>query len=124
MWRRELTTITTKKLFGAVVAAGLVIALSGCGSAPEPATSESAAAGGAVDGFKPCMVSDAGGFDDKSFNQLGFEGLEAASEELGRRVRRRPVRLGGRLRSEHHQPGRPELHAHHHGGLRTRFCRR
>jgi len=29
------------------------------------------------------MVSDAGGFDDKSFNQLGFEGLTAAADELG-----------------------------------------
>ena len=29
------------------------------------------------------MVSDAGGFDDKSFNQLGFEGLVQAADELG-----------------------------------------
>ena len=29
------------------------------------------------------MVSDAGGFDDKSFNQSGFEGLTQAAEELG-----------------------------------------
>ena len=29
------------------------------------------------------MVSDAGGFDDKSFNQLGFEGLTKAADELG-----------------------------------------
>ena len=29
------------------------------------------------------MVSDAGGFDDKSFNQAGFEGLKQAEEELG-----------------------------------------
>jgi basic membrane protein A len=29
------------------------------------------------------MISDAGGFDDKSFNQLGFEGLESASDALG-----------------------------------------
>ena len=83
MWRRELTTITTKKLFGAVVAAGLVIALSGCGSAPEATPTESEAAGGAVEGFLPCMVSGTGGFDDKSFNQLGLMGLEEASEELG-----------------------------------------
>ena len=53
------------------------------GRHPTPTTSEPRAAGGAVDGFKPCMVSDAGGFDDKSFNQLGFEGLESAAEELG-----------------------------------------
>lgn len=78
-----MTISTTKKFVGVVAAAGLLVALAGCGSAPEPAASETSAAGGAVDGFKPCMVSDAGGFDDKSFNQLGFEGLEAASKELG-----------------------------------------
>ncbi len=32
--------------------------------------------------FLPCIVSDAGGFDDKSFNQLSFEGVEQAAEEL------------------------------------------
>lgn len=79
-----MTFSTTKKFVGVVAAAGLLVALAGCGSAPEATPSESAeAGGGAVEGFKPCMVSDAGGFDDKSFNQLGFEGLEAASEELG-----------------------------------------
>ena len=83
MWRRELTTITTKKLFGAVVAAGLVIALAGCGSAPEATPTETEAGGGAVEGFLPCMVSDAGGFDDKSFNQLGYEGLQGAAATLG-----------------------------------------
>jgi basic membrane protein A len=85
MWRRELTTITTKKLFGAVVAAGLVIALAGCGTAPEAAPTETGDGGDAagVEGFLPCMVSGTGGFDDKSFNQLGLMGLEEASEELG-----------------------------------------
>ena len=78
-----MTTITTKKLFGAVVAAGLVIALAGCGTAPEATPTETEATGGAVDGFLPCMVSGTGGFDDKSFNQLGLMGLEEASEELG-----------------------------------------
>jgi len=29
------------------------------------------------------MVSDSGGFDDKSFNQLGYEGLKAAAADLG-----------------------------------------
>ncbi|RYF69507.1 MAG: BMP family ABC transporter substrate-binding protein, partial [Comamonadaceae bacterium] len=32
--------------------------------------------------FLPCMVSDAGGFDDKSFNQLGYEGLQEAAKTL------------------------------------------
>ena len=29
------------------------------------------------------MVSDSGGFDDKSFNQIGKEGLDAAAKDLG-----------------------------------------
>ncbi|MCU1515223.1 MAG: family transporter substrate-binding protein [Microbacteriaceae bacterium] len=29
------------------------------------------------------MVSDSGGFDDKSFNQLGLEGLQSAAKDLG-----------------------------------------
>jgi basic membrane protein A and related proteins len=60
-------------------------ALAGCGDAPE--SSASGGDGGeetpaALD-FLPCIVSDAGGFDDKSFNQLGFEGAEQAADELG-----------------------------------------
>jgi len=33
--------------------------------------------------FKACMVSDSGGFDDKSFNQTSHDGLEAAVETYG-----------------------------------------
>lgn len=80
-----LTLSTPKKLAGVTAAAGLLVALAGCGTAPESAPSGTTGAepGGAVDGFLPCMVSDFGGFDDKSFNQLGFEGLTTASEALG-----------------------------------------
>jgi basic membrane protein A len=53
--------------------------LAGCASAPEETTGGEEASGD----FLPCMVSDAGGFDDQSFNQSGFEGLTAAAEEFG-----------------------------------------
>ncbi|WP_211318624.1 BMP family lipoprotein [Nocardioides silvaticus] len=33
--------------------------------------------------FKACMVSDSGGFDDKSFNQTSHDGLESAAETYG-----------------------------------------
>ncbi len=33
--------------------------------------------------FKACMVSDDGGFDDKSFNQTSHDGLKLAQEQLG-----------------------------------------
>ena len=75
-----------KKIIRVAVLGGAVaLALAACGSAPED-TDETAGTGETsaetVD-FKACMVSDAGGFDDKSFNQSGFEGLTRAVEELG-----------------------------------------
>ena len=74
-----------------VVSSGLVAllaaaTLAACGDAPEEDTttggsgSESSAPASDV---KPCIVSDAGGFDDKSFNQLSFEGVQQAADELG-----------------------------------------
>jgi basic membrane protein A and related proteins len=60
----------------AALGGALALALAACGSAPEddpaPAASatESAAPTAEPIDFKACIVSDAGGFDDKSFNQL------------------------------------------------------
>ncbi|WP_336631524.1 MULTISPECIES: BMP family lipoprotein [unclassified Microbacterium] len=78
-----MTISTTKKLAGITAAAGLIIALAGCGSAPDASGTGSAAAGGAVDGFKPCLVSDAGGWNDKSFNESAKNGMDKAVAELG-----------------------------------------
>lgn len=73
-------TITTRKagLSGLGILGAAALVLSGCAAAPEDTPDESAAPD-----FKACMVSDEGGFDDKSFNQLGKQGLEAARDELG-----------------------------------------
>src|SRR4028119_1706184 len=84
-----------------MVALASVVALSvvACGDRPEedtaaepPASSESSASEssaapaeevpGAAD-FKACMVSDSGGFDDKSFNQTSHDGLVSAKKKLG-----------------------------------------
>ena len=51
--------------------------LAACGDAPDEK------AGGESNDFLPCILSDAGGFDDKSFNQLSYEGVKEAAEELG-----------------------------------------
>jgi basic membrane protein A len=91
----------------AAVGAAASLALAACGEAPDdnegetPSTTQGAGAdtggetgdsteegtaapGGEVaEDFQACMVSDAGGFDDQSFNQSGKEGLDAAAEELG-----------------------------------------
>jgi basic membrane protein A len=62
-------------------------ALAGCGDAPDSSTADPGTGGettaAAAPDFLPCIVSDAGGFDDKSFNQLSFEGATQAAEELG-----------------------------------------
>ncbi|WP_136706675.1 BMP family ABC transporter substrate-binding protein [Agromyces sp. H66] len=73
--------ITTRKAaLSGLAIFGAAVLLAGCASAPED--TDGGDGGEAID-FLPCMVSDAGGFDDKSFNQLSFEGLQQAAEELG-----------------------------------------
>lgn len=67
------------------IAAASALALSACGQAPDAPTSTDAGAEGgtAASDFTACMVSDEGGFDDKSFNQLAHDGLDKAEAELG-----------------------------------------
>jgi basic membrane protein A len=73
-----LRITSLKAAFSGLAMASIAAVLAGCAAAPE-ATSSPAA----VSKFLPCMVSDSGGFDDKSFNQLGLEGLQAAAKALG-----------------------------------------
>ncbi len=61
-----------------VAAAGLAA----CGEAPEEDSGSGSSSEAGTD-FLPCIVSDAGGFDDKSFNQLSYEGVKEAADELG-----------------------------------------
>ncbi|KAF2415778.1 BMP family ABC transporter substrate-binding protein [Microbacterium sp. B35-30] len=78
-----MTISRTKKLVGVTAAAGILLALAGCGSAPETSPTDGGDAGPAVEGFTPCIVSDDGGFNDKSFNQSALEGMQKAADELG-----------------------------------------
>ncbi|GAB2824845.1 BMP family ABC transporter substrate-binding protein [Alpinimonas psychrophila] len=73
-----MSTITRKAAFAGLASLGAIALLAGCASAPAANTASAGASN-----FIPCMVSDAGGFDDKSFNQSGFEGLKAAAAKLG-----------------------------------------
>lgn len=75
-----MTILTRKVAFAGLASAGVLALLAGCAQAP--AESGNGAEEETLD-FTPCMVSDAGGFDDKSFNQLGYEGLTEAAEDLG-----------------------------------------
>ena len=71
-----------KKIIRVAALTGAVaLALAASGSAPEESEGSAGSEGGAD--FKACMVSDSGGFEDKSFNQSGAEGLERAESELG-----------------------------------------
>lgn len=75
-----------KKMLRAAALAGVAaLALAACGDAPQDTASPASSSGSesSASDFKACMVSDSGGFDDRSFNESGFNGLEAAKSELG-----------------------------------------
>lgn len=73
--------LTSRKaaLGGLTALAVSALTLAGCAAAP----TGNGASTGAKSSFLPCMVSDDGGFDDHSFNQLGLQGLESAAKSLG-----------------------------------------
>lgn len=74
-------TIKTRKAgFFGLATLGVAVLLAGCASAPESGSDSTDAA---APDFLPCIVSDFGGFDDHSFNESSFNGITAASEELG-----------------------------------------
>lgn len=68
----------------ALVGAG-ALTLAACGTAPEETAGSNGGsdAGGASSDYKACMVSDAGGWDDKSFNESSYNGLMNSVDELG-----------------------------------------
>ncbi len=79
-----------KAVSGSVAALLAASILTACGSEPkdktadnEPSTGTETSASSEAPDFLPCIVSDAGGFDDKSFNQLSYEGVKQAADELG-----------------------------------------
>jgi basic membrane protein A len=74
-----LSIIPRKSALSGLALIGVsALLLAGCAAAPTATAPTKAAPK-----FLPCMVSDNGGFDDKSFNQLGLEGLQAAAKSLG-----------------------------------------
>src|SRR5688572_14362558 len=56
---------------------------SGSASEPSDTASSSSAPAESHPDFKACMVSDSGGFNDKSFNQTSHDGLMLAKEQYG-----------------------------------------
>lgn len=76
-----MTSRTRQVVLSGIALAGTMAVLAGCSAAPSESASSKKS------DFRPCMVSDAGGFDDKSFNQLGFEGMKDAASDLGAQVK-------------------------------------
>ncbi|GGH37181.1 BMP family ABC transporter substrate-binding protein [Microbacterium album] len=75
-----MISTTKRTALGGLAIAGTAILLAGCGQAPE----DTGGASGDVDSdFLPCLISDEGGWNDRSFNQSAKEGLDRALEELG-----------------------------------------
>jgi basic membrane protein A len=68
-----------KYVRGTAIVGVLTLAVAACGSKP----TDSSSGGSANKDFKACMVSDSGGFDDKSFNQTSYKGLQDAVKERG-----------------------------------------
>jgi len=68
---------TISRAAAAVLAGALVLAA--CGDATEDDADEAAADGG----FRGCLVTDAGGVDDASFNETAWAGMQRAESELG-----------------------------------------
>jgi len=71
----------TVALAGLLTAAAL--ALTGCATPPTSNDTSPPPATAPASDFLGCMVSDQGGFDDKSFNQSGWEGMLKAQTDLG-----------------------------------------
>jgi basic membrane protein A len=77
---------TKRAVVGGLATLLATASLAACGDAPEEEEGNGSGGSGSSDtasDFVPCIVSDAGGFDDKSFNQLSFEGVKQAADELG-----------------------------------------
>lgn len=70
-------------LAGVALVGALAMIAAGCGAPPETGSTASGSAGAGASNVKACLVSDEGGFQDKSFNQSAKEGLDKAVAELG-----------------------------------------
>lgn len=69
-----------RKFLAPITAISVITALavSACGQAPEDSAGQKESSD-----FKSCIVSDAGGWDDRSFNESSKDGFDRAVEEFG-----------------------------------------
>ncbi|MGO2111198.1 MAG: BMP family lipoprotein, partial [Pseudoclavibacter sp.] len=85
MARSPLSRLALRRTAAIGAVGAIALALTACGQAPDEAPEGTEAGGEAVDNsdFTACMISDEGGFNDRSFNELAHAGLTMAEEELG-----------------------------------------
>ena len=84
--RKSILAVSALLGAGALMLAGCAQAPGTGGSSTAPSSagsSASSSASGSASNFKACMVSDSGGFDDKSFNQTSYKGLTDAKTQFG-----------------------------------------
>lgn len=70
------------RLMGLALAGAVALTVAGCGGDAKPAGSEAGSAPAEAD-YKVQMVTDMGGVNDQSFNQLAWEGLQKLEDETG-----------------------------------------
>ena len=70
------------RLMGLALAGAVALTVAGCGGDAKPAGSEAGSAPAEAD-YKVQMVTDMGGVNDRSFNQLAWEGLQKLNKETG-----------------------------------------
>ncbi|QWT17396.1 BMP family ABC transporter substrate-binding protein [Collinsella sp. zg1085] len=80
MNKKRFAGITSMALAGT-----LALALVGCGGAT-PAAKDAGSAEATKSTYKVAMVTDMGGVNDQSFNQLAWEGLQQLSKDTGIKV--------------------------------------
>ena len=76
------STVKRGATVGTITLGATALLLTGCGQAPAPAGSGSTDNAKAAN-YLGCIVSDAGGFDDQSFNQSSYEGMKKSVADLG-----------------------------------------
>ncbi len=83
MKNRLLNTVKRGAIVGTVAVSAMALLLTGCGEAP-PAPGGGSTENAAAANYLGCIVSDSGGFDDQSFNQSSYEGLQKTVKDLER----------------------------------------
>lgn len=81
------TLSKNRRILGGASMIAIAGLLAACGQAPEAPADDNGTNTDGTDAAGsdqvPCMVSDAGGFDDQSFNELSYDGLVAGAEAHG-----------------------------------------